>query len=339
VEIAGFTLMADIDAMPVEWLWQHRIPLGEVTIIEGHPGTNKSSFTAELAARLTLGMAMPFVSQGPPLKGGALFLIGEDSVGKTVKGRLVAAGADLSKVGVLEQVAIPDDILRVEKAIHQLNAKIIVIDTMNDFLNCCVLGNQQVRKALEPLRELAAKTNVAVLALRHFVKSNSGHSLLRGGGSVGITAVARSQLKLYKHPDDPFLRILIQDKSNLGPISPALMFEIVPTENGHLNIRWHGECQFTVEDLERKQRGSPKLAAAESFLLKELAKGKKEVNWLIEHSKGICSKRTLDAAKQSLKINTKRKGCGKDHTIYWSLNSLQSRRLQGVGNRKKGATQ
>lgn len=157
------------------------------------------------------------------------------------------------------------------------------------------------------------------MAIRHFVKSGNGHSLLRGGGSVGITAMARSQLKLYKHPDDPHLRVLIQDKSNLGPLSPSLQFEVVPTGNGALWLDWHGQSKMTIEDLERKHKESPKLEAAEKFLVETLADGPKEANWLIEQAKDICSKRTLDEAKKSLDIKTERKGRGKDHKVYWSL--------------------
>ena len=66
MNIDGFKLMSDIPEEPVEWLWEGYIPLGELTILEGHPGTNKSSLTDDLAARLTQGKAMPCV---PPKRG------------------------------------------------------------------------------------------------------------------------------------------------------------------------------------------------------------------------------------------------------------------------------
>lgn len=226
MNIEGFKLMSEVPEKPVEWLWEGRIPLGEVTILEGDPGNNKSSLVYDLAARLTQGKEMPCVppKRGRKRQGGALLLVGEDSPSKTVRRRLAAAGANLEKIGVFQHVAIPDDLLVIEKAIHQIDAKLIGVDALNDFLNCNVLGNQAVRKALEPLRELAERTNAAIVVIRHFVKSSSGNSLLRGGGSAGITAVARSQLKLYLHPSDPHMRVLLQDKSNLGPLSPSLAF-------------------------------------------------------------------------------------------------------------------
>ena len=287
MNIDGFKLMSDITEEPVEWFWDGRIPLGELTILEGHPGTNKSSLMDDLAARLTQGEAMPCSSKrGRKRKGGAIFLIGEDSIPKTVKGRLVAAGADLSKIAVLSNVILPEDIQRLEKAILNIDAKLVVIDTINDFLSCNVLGNQAVRNALRPLRDLAEKTKIAIVILRHFIKSSNGHSLLRGGGSVGITAMVRSQLKLFFHPDDPHLRVLVQDKCNLAPVSPSLLFEIDSFEST-FRLKWHGECPLTIEDLDKNRKGSPKLDAAEKYLLDNLADGPQEVNWLIENAKGI----------------------------------------------------
>ena len=318
MKVKGLRLLSGVTAEPVEWFWERYMALGEVTIAEGHPESAKSTFVSDIAARLTTGRPMPNTPKASPLTGGAIFLIGEDSIAKTVVARLKAAGANLSRVAVLENVAIPDDLLDIEKAILAVGAKLLVVDTLNDFLNCNVLGNQQVRRALRPLRELAEKHNVAVVLLRHFVKSASGHSLLRGGGSVALTAMARSQIKLFRHPDDPHLRVLIHDKCNLAPHSPSLIFEVVEQDDA-CRLDWRGETTLTVEDLEQKRKGSPTLEAAEQFLLNNLADGRKEVNWLVEQAKGLCSKRTLDDAKKSLKIKTIREGKGHNHKVYWSL--------------------
>jgi hypothetical protein len=97
------------------------------------------------------------------------------------------------------------------------------------------------------------------------------------------------------------------------------MFEIVPTDNDALRLKWHGECQLTIDELERKQKGSPKLEAAEKFLLDELAGGPQEVNSLLAKARGVCSKRTLDTVKQTMGIKTIRKGKGRNHQVFWSL--------------------
>ena len=102
--IPGLRILADVRSKRVEFLWQNLIPLGEITIIEGHPGTNKSLLTADLAARVTRGVAMPCCDRPLMGKAGALFLIGEDSIAKTVRSRLHAADADLKRIGVLDGI-------------------------------------------------------------------------------------------------------------------------------------------------------------------------------------------------------------------------------------------
>jgi KaiC/GvpD/RAD55 family RecA-like ATPase len=341
MDIEGLRVVADIAERPVEWLWDGRVPLGDITILEGDPGTNKSSLCCDLAAALTKGASLPCVSQrGRPRKGGALFLIGEDSIAKTVVPRLQAAGADPQKIGVLEGVAIPGDVDRIEKAIREIDAKLVVVDTISDFVSSCLSSNQAVRKALRPLREVAERTGTAVVMLRHFNKKSSGRTLHRGGGSVGITGTARSQLKLYLHPTDAHMRVLVQDKSNLGPLSPGLVFEVVPNDDNRFRLEWHGETDLTVADLEGSKDGRPKLEAAEKFLLEKLSDGPKDVNWLVKKASGTCSKRTLDEAKKNLQLVTKRTGKGKNHVVSWTFPTAaepRKRRAKTTTRAKKPA--
>ena len=125
---------------------------------------------------------------------------------------------------------------------------------------------------------------------------------------MGITAVARSQLKLYQHPDDPHMRVLLQDKSNLAETSPPLMFEVRSVGEHSFRLEWHGKCEFTAATLESKRKGSPTLEALRrDFCWRKLADGPKLVKWLIEEAKGFCSERTLNEAKKNLEIKTVRK--------------------------------
>jgi hypothetical protein len=53
------TLLSDVVEESVEWLWEARIPLGKLTVIDGDPGTGKSALTIDLAARVSTGREMP----------------------------------------------------------------------------------------------------------------------------------------------------------------------------------------------------------------------------------------------------------------------------------------
>ena len=116
--------------------------------------------------------------------------------------------------------------------------------------------------------------------------------------------------------------MLVQDKNKLSLLPPALLFEVCSTDDGHFNLEWRGETDLTIADLENT-KGRPKLEAAEKFLREKLADGPKEVNWLIEQAKGVCSKRTLDEAKKNLQIANQRKGKGKNHSVSWALPTVE----------------
>jgi AAA domain len=99
-EDGRITLVSEIATEPVEWLWDGRLPIKEITILDGDPGGNKSSLTLDVAARLSSGRRMPLDT--PCFPAGVVLLGVEDSVAKTVRPRLEAAGADLGRIVVIE---------------------------------------------------------------------------------------------------------------------------------------------------------------------------------------------------------------------------------------------
>ncbi|HEV3237550.1 MAG TPA: AAA family ATPase, partial [Gemmataceae bacterium] len=96
------SLVRFIDLVPInlEWLWPGRLPLGKLVLLDGDPDQGKSLLTLDWAARLTTGRAWP---DGTPINGpeSVVLLGGEDNILDTVSHRLLAAGADLSRVHVL----------------------------------------------------------------------------------------------------------------------------------------------------------------------------------------------------------------------------------------------
>ena len=53
------TLLSSVESEKLDWLWEKRIPRGELTILDGDPGLGKSLITLDLAARITTGRPMP----------------------------------------------------------------------------------------------------------------------------------------------------------------------------------------------------------------------------------------------------------------------------------------
>lgn len=314
--------LANLSSRPVEWLWQRRIPKGELTVLDGDPSVNKSSVLLDIAARVSTGRQMP--DGTPGVLGTVLLLLGEDSVEKTILRRLEAAGADLTRLAVLGRaVTLPKDLSRVEAAICQTRAVLVAIDPLMAFLGCDAHSDQKVRQALTPLKEIADRTNAAVLLVRHLSKRGGRHALYRGGGSIGIIAATRSALLIGRPPEEPNLRVLCQTKNNLGPEAPSLLFEPVEGPNGTVQIEWRGECDYTPEDLltTARQDGG-RLAEAMAFLTGLLEDGPKSQQEI--KAKAVMAGvayRTIERAKELLGVESERRGWGPGSVCYWRLPS------------------
>ena len=97
--------MEDVVVEQVEWLLYPFIPYGKVTIIQGDPGEGKTTMVLQIIAKLTKGEPVlpvmdgeeePAEQAGEPVN--VIYQTAEDGLGDTIKPRLLAAGADCSKV-------------------------------------------------------------------------------------------------------------------------------------------------------------------------------------------------------------------------------------------------
>lgn len=257
------TLMSDVRAVPVEWLWRGRIPLGMLTILDGDPGLGKSSLALDIAARLTRGLDMPDDSPGPDASG-VVILSAEDDPSRVIRPRLDAAGAVVERVAVVgikdehdverSPVICPTDLRAVERAVQTVRAKLVVVDPLMAYLPGTVNANsdQDVRLALVGLSRMAERTGAAVLVIRHLNKSVGGSAIYRGGGSIGIIAAARSGMLLGKDPDDTTgtSRVLAMVKSNLAAPAPSMRLRLSAGPAGTAQrVVWMGTAPHSAESL------------------------------------------------------------------------------------------
>ncbi|MGO8749763.1 MAG: AAA family ATPase [Thermoguttaceae bacterium] len=312
-----FILLSSIKPEGVKWLWEGRIPLGEITLFDGDPSTNKSSVCLDLAARVSTGRQMPDGSPG--VSGGVILLQAEDSTSKTVVPRLDAAGADRGQIAELDRsVVIPDNLELIQETIVRLKAKLLVIDPLSAFLGASANNDQSVRQALAPLAQLIDKYVVAVIAIRHLNKSRGQQTLYRGLGSVGIVAAARSHFVFGVSLQDPNMRIMAHSKCNLTPRSSSLLYEPIDDGNETVRIVWRGPCDFTAEQIIAQKHGSQQKDGAKRLLIEVLANGPVSEKAIEEKAsaQGL-SMRTLHRAKAELGIISQRSGFGKGSMVFW----------------------
>ncbi len=279
--------LAEVAPAAVDWFWPSRLAFGTLGLLEGDPELGKSTLTLDLAARLTTGRPMPGSDyRNAPAQ--VVLLSSEDDMAKTVRPRLEAAGADLTRVFAFTEVvcggetwlpSFPQDVDRLEALIRDHQARLVVIDPLVAFLDRSVDPNRDrdVRRVLYRLKRVAEATGAVLLLLRHLNKAGSVQALYRGGGSIGITAAVRCGLLAGRDPDladglDTF--VLVVHKNNLCPRPPALRYRLVDRD-GVPVIEWLGPVNCEPERLLGAMPSTHEQAIdqAVDFLERELAGG------------------------------------------------------------------
>jgi len=199
--------LADVKSRPVRWIDPGRIPLGKHSSIIGDPGVGKSGIALDYASRVSTGSEMPDGSHGDLYKtpAGVVILSAEDDPADTIRPRLEAMGADLSRIVLLPGVTTEDgermpnlhDVPAIQQAVRRVDAKLAIVDPLMSYLpgGTNSYKDQDVRQALAPLCTLARQRGFALLVVAHLNK-NIEHvkAIYRAGGSIGIAGNARSVL-------------------------------------------------------------------------------------------------------------------------------------------------
>ena len=123
-EILNFD--TDIEVTPVNWLWYPYIPLGKITIMQGNSGEGKTMLALNIAAALSRGENLPG-DTAPREPINIIYNTAEDGLGDTIKPRLLAAGADCSKIHTINErvntITMTDE--RVELNVMEIGAKLL----------------------------------------------------------------------------------------------------------------------------------------------------------------------------------------------------------------------
>ena len=156
-----------MDTIPIEavkWLLYPFIPLGKITILQGDPGEGKTTLALQIIATLTTGK--PVWEGAPPMEPvNVIYQTAEDGLSDTIKPRLVAAGADCARVMVIDDsdrvLTLDDD--RLEQAIEQTGARLVVLDPIQGYIGASVDMHRanEIRPLMYRIAKLAEKYNIA----------------------------------------------------------------------------------------------------------------------------------------------------------------------------------
>jgi putative DNA primase/helicase len=315
---------ASIISRQVRWLWPNYIPFGKITLFSGKPKVGKSVLLCDIAARVSNGKPFPYCDYGA-VGGRVIILMAEDDPEDTINPRLIAAGANLGMLELMEGVRVGGrdagiDIARhlpaLERKIREFgDVALVIIDPIMAFIGSRTDTNNDasVRDALMPLKKLAQELGFAVILNTHQKKSSE--DFLSGAmGSTAFTALARANFAVAADPKDKSRVLFMASGVNLSRRSPpTLAYSIREAEriNGidapivaweALPLSDYGEADYrrALRDEAARESGS-ELSNATDFLARVLAPGPMATRSLevLAAEEGI-STRTLDRARKAI---------------------------------------
>jgi hypothetical protein len=324
------TCLADVEPRDVAWLWAGRVPLGRITLLVGQPGVGKSYLTCDMASRITTGTDWPDGSECPA--GSVILITAEDDPADTIRPRLNAHKAEVSKVHLLSAVRrigedgqpcevmfTLADVAALETALKRLSdCRLIVVDPIGSFLGGSTDSHRdnEVRGVLAPIAKLAEKHGPAVLLVAHRRKSAGSIADDLALGSRAFTGIARAVWHLSRDPQDKNRRLLLAGKNNLAPEGHGLAFTI---KGFPAVVAWeHDPVTMSADDALAQENGiggddhkpGPEPEArnqAKAWLKGLLRAGRMEVSTIKAEAEAAGQAwRTVQRAKDELGIQAKR---------------------------------
>lgn len=317
--------MEQVETEKIDWLLYPFIPFGKVTIVQGDPGEGKTTMVLQIIAKLTKGEAvLPSGSDEPALEEktmalepvNVIYQTAEDGLGDTIKPRFFSAGADCSRVMVIDDndQALTMMDARLEEAIIQTKARLVVLDPIQGFLGTDVDMHRanEIRPLMKRVAVLAEKYHCAIILIGHMNKNSNGKSSYRGLGSIDFQAAARSVLIVGRIKDEPEIRVVCHVKSSLAPEGKSIAFRL----DKDTGFEWIGEYDISADDLLSGDNRGQKIYVAKEFLQEFLVSGSVAQTKVAEEAevRGI-KKKTLWNAKKELEIDSVKIG----NQWFWML--------------------
>lgn len=256
--VAVVKRMSEIRPRGIDWLWPGRLALGKLSLIVGDPGQSKSTLIAAIAAHVSTGRAWP---DGTPCPQGSVVMASaEDDPEDTIRPRLDAAGADPTRIHLLEHVVAVDG-RREHFGLRHVDELDALLTSLGDVVMVSIdpisaytgeadsHKNADVRGLLAPLSAIAAKHRVALLAVSHLNKGTSAAAIYRTSGSLGFVAASRACLLVATPEDQPDLRYLLTIKNNLAKKDGGIAYRVCTSEAEVPYVEWlPGSIDVTADE-------------------------------------------------------------------------------------------
>jgi hypothetical protein len=349
---------SEFEIQAIRWFWPGRFALGKLGLIGGLPDKGKGLISADIIARCTTGGEWPLKEGAAPL-GSVIWFTAEDDIRDTVVPRLMAAGADLTKVHIVGMAKNPDgsermfnlatDLELLRQKIEQIgDVVLVVIDPMSAYVGVGKVNNASttdVRGMLTPLTKLAEDERISIIGIMHFNKKQDvSNAMLRIADSLAYVAAARHVYFVCDDAENDKARLFVKAKNNLAPDKHALRYMVGTRMVGHdpqtgeeiwaPHVEWDSQhVEVTAnEAMEAAEGGGNRQAArreAEEFLRSKLAYGPVSQKEIEEEAdaQDISPKGALRRAKKKLGIKAKKEKGKIDGAWMWEMPEKPKREM------------
>ena len=256
---------ASVTPEPVDWLWNGWLARGKLHILAGAPGTGKTTLALALAATVTTAGRWPDGTRCPHA-GDVVIWSGEDDPADTLVPRLLASGADLRRVHFVGDVKGADgarpfdparDVALLMTALERVRPVLLIADPVVSAIPGDSHKNAEVRRALQPLVDMAARLGCAMVGITHLSKGTAGRSPTeRVTGSIAFSALARVVMLAAKRENpEPgeAPRLLVRSKSNIGPDDGGIEYDLEQVEAAPgvfaSRVLWAGAIEGSAREL------------------------------------------------------------------------------------------
>jgi hypothetical protein len=326
--------LSDVREEAVRWLWPGFLPAGMLTLLSGAGGTGKSTIAFSLAATVTTAGLWP---DGTRCHSPGVVLIwsSEDDMARTIKPRLIAAGADIRYVaeitatddkGIKQGFDPARDIAGLRAAVQRAGGvSLLIIDPIVSAVAGDINKANDVRRNLQPIVDFAAEFDCAVMGITHFGKNTGGRNTAeRVIGSQAFAALARMVLATAKEKDSD-RRVFARSKSNISADGGGFSYtieqltiqasdaRILPTTRVVWGEAIDGSAHSILDEIEADEIPSTgkKMDAARNLLFRALGDGPVAAIQVMQQAtaEGIAPV-TLRRAREAMRIAITRDGFG-----------------------------
>jgi putative DNA primase/helicase len=281
---------SEIVPRPLEWIWQDKFPAGKVIILTGKPDCGKTTALMDFIGRITTGRDWPDGSKNTSEPQRVLLASSEDDPEDTLIPRLMAAGADLNLVDIIDGVSMEEalkdqygklvkmkkkerkaflltlhvKLIKVALKKHP-DIRLIALDPMTAYLGADANRDKDIRPVMDALKDAVGGTQTSIIGIVHSNKRSDVDAMQKVSGASTMAGAPRAVWGFGRDPEDKTMCYMALVKANVAEKRTGMRYRLVKWQQdspqGLLtasSIQWEGELEEDANEMLNIERDKNK---------------------------------------------------------------------------------